>query len=124
MFKKLTLSFLIVSIFIFFSYCSRSLQRTQIKFGITAAQKELWEEAIFRWERALQVNPNSAAAHNNLAVAYEKKGLLEKAQEEYEKALKLSPNNKYIKANYEKLKKTLESDLKENKEEKKTDDKK
>lgn len=89
-----------------------------------AAQKELWEEAIFRWEKVLQVNPDSAVAHNNLAVAYEKKGLLERAQEEYEKALKLSPNNRYIKSNYEKFKKTLESDLKENKEEKKIDDKK
>lgn len=124
MFKKLTLSFLVLSIFILSSYCSRSLQEKQIKFGIMAAQKELWEEAIFRWEKVLQVNPDSAIAHNNLAVAYEKKGLLERAQEEYEKALKLSPNNRYIKSNYEKFKKTLESDLKEKKEEKKIDDKK
>jgi Tfp pilus assembly protein PilF len=72
-----------------------------LKFGIMVAQKDLWDEAIFQWKKVLKINPNNAAAHNNLAVAYEKKGLFEKAKEEYEKALKLAPNDYRIKSNYE-----------------------
>ena len=63
-------------------------------------------------------NPSSAAAHNNLAVAYEKKGLWEEAKNEYETALKISPENKYIKSNYENFQKHYESFEKEKKDEK------
>jgi len=55
------------------------------------------------------MNPDSAAAHNNLAVAYEKKGMFKEAQEEYDKALELNPHNKYIQANYKKFQRNLES---------------
>jgi Tfp pilus assembly protein PilF len=44
---------------------------------------------------------NYAAAHNNLAIAYEHEGELDKARAAYEKALQLEPNNSYIKQNYE-----------------------
>jgi hypothetical protein len=40
----------------------------QIAFGIWAAEKDLWEEAIFRWKKVLAENPDSVGAHNNLAV--------------------------------------------------------
>jgi len=65
----------------------------------------LWDEAIFRWKKVANTNPTSVAAHNNLAVAYEKKGLLEDAEKEYRIAEKLGPNNKYVQSNYEKFKK-------------------
>ena len=55
------------------------------------------------------MNPDSVAAHNNLAVAYEKKGMFKEAKEEYERALKLNPNNKYVKANYKKFQRNLEN---------------
>jgi len=102
-FLKLTtiLALLLLTIVIFGSSCSRSHVDQQLRFGITAAQRDLWDEAIFRWKKVLQDNPKSAAAHNNLAVAYEKKGLLEEAKREYEKALKLKPGNSFIKTNYE-----------------------
>ncbi|MFQ6110049.1 MAG: tetratricopeptide repeat protein [Candidatus Aminicenantales bacterium] len=106
------------------SGCSRSYPRTQIEFGILAAQKGLWDEAIFRWKKVLQSNPDSAAAHNNLAVAYEKKGLWDDAQKEYEKALELSPKNAAIKANYDKFKKRMELREKEKRNEKKNEKKK
>jgi Flp pilus assembly protein TadD len=106
--KKLT----IVALFVFFSlvgtHCSRPFLNEQINFGILAAQKDLWEEAFFRWQRAALSQPDSAAAHNNLAVAYERKGLWEEAKKEYELALKLSPKNSYIKANYDNFKKIYE----------------
>ncbi|MCP2519276.1 tetratricopeptide repeat protein [SCandidatus Aminicenantes bacterium Aminicenantia_JdfR_composite] len=88
-------------IILFVECASVNKIQSHLKFGIIAAQKDLWDEAIFQWEKVLKLNPNSAEAHNNLAVAYERKGLFEKAKEEYEKALKLAPNDYRIKSNYE-----------------------
>ncbi len=45
--------------------------------GVWAAEHDMWDEAIFRWKKALEENPDAAILHNNLAVAYEKKGLWE-----------------------------------------------
>ena len=75
--------------------------KKQVEFGIAVAQRGLWREAIYRWERATQLDPTYAAAHNNLAIAYEHEGELEKARTAYEKALELDPNNALIKQNYE-----------------------
>jgi Tfp pilus assembly protein PilF len=61
----------------------------------------LWREAIYRWERAAQMDPSYAAAHNNLAIAYEHEGELDKARVAYEKAMELEPGNALIKQNYE-----------------------
>ena len=89
--------------------CSPIQKNQQLYFGLQAAQRELWDEAIFRWKKVILINPDSVAAHNNLAVAYEKKGMFKEAKEEYEKALKLNPNNKYVKANYKKFQRNLEN---------------
>jgi Tfp pilus assembly protein PilF len=88
--------------------CSSMLTNNQLHFGIQAAQKELWDEAIFRWKKAIELEPQSAAALNNLAVAFEKKGQWEEAGKAYEAALKQSPNNKYIKSNFQSFKERLE----------------
>lgn len=111
--KNYKIWFLIVFLCLFITYCSRPLWNEEINFGILAAQKDLWEEALFRWQKAALSNPDSAAARNNLAVAYERKGLWEEAKKEYELALKLSPKNSYIKANYENFKKIYEGAEKE-----------
>ncbi len=101
--KKITTSLLIFFTFtLFFSGCSPPIAKNQLQFGIKAAQRDLWDEAIFRWENIIRSNPDSAAAHNNLAVAYEKKGLFDEAKKEYEIAIKIDPKNKYIISNYEK----------------------
>jgi Tfp pilus assembly protein PilF len=80
---------------------ARTDAKKQIEFGISVAQRGLWREAIYRWERAAQIDPTYAAAHNNLAIAYEHEGDLDKARAAYEKALELEPNNAFIKQNYE-----------------------
>ena len=80
---------------------ARDDAKKQVQFGISVAQKSLWREAIFWWERATKVDPTYAAAHNNLAIAYEHEGDLAKARAAYEKALELEPNNAMIKQNYE-----------------------
>ena len=80
---------------------ARADAKKQVEFGIAVAQKGLWREAIYRWERAIQIDPKYAEALNNLAIAYEHEGDLDKARIAYEKALGLQPDNSQIKQNYE-----------------------
>ena len=79
----------------------RDKSREQIEFGIKVAQIGLWNEALFRWEKATQLDPTYAAAWNNLAIAYEHEGKFEDAKKAYEKALQLEPKNLMIRQNYD-----------------------
>jgi len=96
--------------------CSPPRLSDQTAFGIWAVEKDLWDEAVFRWKKVLAANPDSVAAHNNLAVAYEKKGLWEEARREYETALKLAPQNTWVKSNYQKFQDNMNPDKKEKEE--------
>lgn len=89
--------------------CHQNPVKTHLQVGVWAAQNDLWEEAIFHWQKVLEIKPESAAAHNNLGVAYEKKGLWEEALKEYEQALKLAPKNPHIESNLKKLKEKMKS---------------
>jgi Flp pilus assembly protein TadD len=73
----------------------------EVSFGLMVAQKGLWQEARFRFERALSLDPKNAAALNDLAVALEQMGEFKKARECYEKALALKPGDTYIQQNYD-----------------------
>jgi Flp pilus assembly protein TadD len=73
----------------------------EVKFGIEVARKGLWQEARFRFEKALEVSPSDAAALNNLAVALEQQGDFPKARQAYEKALSLKPGDLYIQQNFD-----------------------
>ena len=75
--------------------------KQQVEFGIQVAQRGLWREAIYRWERATQIDPTYAAAFNNLAIAYEHEGELDKARGAYEKAIALDPDNALIRQNFD-----------------------
>jgi Flp pilus assembly protein TadD len=75
--------------------------KSQVEFGINVAQRGLWREAIYRWEKAVELDPKYAAAYNDLAIAYEHEGQLDKARKAYEKAIELSPNSEPIRQNYE-----------------------
>jgi Tfp pilus assembly protein PilF len=121
--KKAFSLILLVPLFLVFTRCATPVPQSQLHFGILAAQRNLWDEAIFRWKKAVELDPDSAAAHNNLAVAYEQKGLLKEAEKEYKLALELNPKNEYIQANYEKFKQGFE-DPNEEEDEKKKDEKK
>jgi len=93
--------------FLFFASASPSFAdartdaREQVEFGINVAQRGLWREAIYRWEKAVELDPTYAAAYNDLAIAYEHEGQLDKARKAYEKALELAPNNAQVRQNYE-----------------------
>ena len=80
---------------------ARSEARSQVDFGIDVAQRGLWREAIYRWQKAVELDPTYAAAYNDLAVAYEHEGQLDKARQAYDKALQFEPNNAQIRQNYE-----------------------
>jgi len=83
------------------AWAQRKEAKDQVEFGIQVAQRGLWKEAIYRWERATQMDPTYAAAFNNLAVAYEHEGQLTKARAAYEKALALEPENALVRQNYD-----------------------
>ena len=80
---------------------NRGDSKAQVDFGIKAAQRDLWKEALYRWKRAVEIDPTYAAAFNNLAIAYEHNGQFDDARVAYEKALELEPNNVLIKQNYD-----------------------
>src|SRR3989475_8330034 len=80
---------------------AKSDAKAQVEFGINVAQRGLWREAIYRWEKATQIDPTYVAAFNDLAIAYEHEGQLDKARKAYERALELDPNNSQVRQNYE-----------------------
>ncbi len=47
---------------------SRSDAKAQAVFGIEVAQRGLWQEALYRWQRATELDPSYAAARNNLGM--------------------------------------------------------
>jgi len=93
-----------VALILFASACSHhhdlSKPATQDNFGVQMARMNLWREALFRFQRAVEINPADAMAHNNLAVAWEANGDFDKARKEYLEALKLDRSNQYIQKNY------------------------
>jgi len=79
----------------------RKAAKAQVDFGIRVAQQGLWREAVYRWERAVELDPTYAAAFNNLAIAYEAQGRVDKAKAAYEKAVALAPKNTFIRQNFD-----------------------
>lgn len=75
--------------------------QSQLRFGLNVARQGLWQEARFRFERAVRLDPQNAEAYNNLAVALEQAGEFKLAREAYEKALQLKPGQLYIQQNYD-----------------------
>ncbi|MCX6546294.1 MAG: tetratricopeptide repeat protein [Acidobacteria bacterium] len=100
--KSLTLAFAAVAVSATVaSAADRKEARSQVEFGIKVAEQGLWKEAVYRWERAVALDPEYAAAFNNLAIAYETAGLFDKAKKAYERAIELDPKNMYIRQNFD-----------------------
>lgn len=72
----------------------------QLGFGVSMAQRGLWSEALFRFERAHQIDPGSFRVLNNLAVAYEANGRFDEALATYRRALALDPDDRNLRRNY------------------------
>ena len=73
----------------------------EVKFGVEVAQKGMWREALFRFQKAVEADPENPSALNNLAVALEQMGEFSEARENYERALELKPDDLYIQQNYD-----------------------
>ncbi len=72
------------------------------QFAIKSAELQLWNEAIFRWQHVLKIEPQNAKIYNNLGVAYEAVGKIDEAIEAYERATELEPDNRFYRFNYRK----------------------
>ena len=72
----------------------------QSGFGVEMARMNLWREAMFRFQRAIELKPDDAQAYNNLAVAYEANGDFENAAKAYRDAMRLDKSNQFIQKNY------------------------
>ena len=79
----------------------RSDAKAQVDFGIRVAQKNLWKEAVYRFEKAIEIDKTYGGAWNNLGIAYEQLGRFDEARKAYETALELEPNNTFIRNNYD-----------------------
>jgi tetratricopeptide (TPR) repeat protein len=73
---------------------------SQLSFGVDMARRGLWSEALFRFQQAERMEPQSPRVLNNLAVAYEATGDFDKALDYYKRALQISPDNREARANY------------------------
>lgn len=88
--------------------CARSPASGFLAAGLASARQDAWEDAARHWTRAVEKDPGSAAAHNNLAVAHERQGAWEAAEREYKEALRLAPDEPTIRTNYAAFKARLE----------------
>jgi len=111
MIRQITLLFILLLILTFsnqsFSSATSNASeevRGQIKFGIRAAQNDHWDEAIYRWQKAILLDSNNVMAHNDLAVAYEQLGEYSLAMEEYQTAYRLDSQNAAVKNNLDRFK--------------------
>ena len=72
----------------------------QLAFGVDMAKRGLWREALFRFQRARQLDASTPRVLNNLAVAFEAVGDFERALEYYKLALEADAGNKELRKNY------------------------
>jgi len=91
------------------SACARPPALRTLRAGVSAALADDWDAAARHWAEAVRIDPRSAAAHNNLAVAHEKRGAWEAARSEYEAAVRLDPDDLTIRTNYAAFQARLES---------------
>ncbi len=107
--KKTSKIFLILLSFGVLAACSgqKALPVTsagaQLEFGSEMAQRGLWNEALFRFEKARDMSPANGRVLNNLAVASEALGDFTQAEALYKRGLEVDPANKDIRQNYDRF---------------------
>jgi tetratricopeptide (TPR) repeat protein len=79
---------------------ARGEAKEEMKFGLNAAKRGYWLEALSRYERANELVPGQVNVLNNIAVALEAAGRFEEALVTYETATEISPNDRVLRRNF------------------------
>ena len=80
----------------------RGKSKEQVEFGIKVAQNGLWNEALYRWQKAVELDPTYAAAWNNLAHrATSTRGSSRRRRRRTRRRSQLDPKNLLIRQNYD-----------------------
>ena len=74
--------------------------RAELREGVRAAQRNYWQEALFRFEKARTLEPTDHKVLNNLAVALEALGRYDEALATYKQALQSAGKNITVRKNY------------------------
>jgi tetratricopeptide (TPR) repeat protein len=73
--------------------------KEEMKYGLNAAKRGYWLEALSRYERANELVPGRVNILNNIAVALEAAGRFEEALVTYETAIEIAPNDRVLRRN-------------------------
>ena len=95
-----------IAVFLLSGCGSMAGPKADMQFAATCLDEKLWNEAIMRYNRVLEQDPENVAAYNNLGIAYEALGKFDEALESYKNALRIDPENKYVKRNLDALLRT------------------
>ena len=72
---------------------ARSDARSHLDFGNKVAAQGLWREAIFRWQKATEIDPTRPDLWNNRANALQEQGRNDDALAAYAKARSIAGDN-------------------------------
>lgn len=95
----------------------------QMKFGVKAANRGYWLEALMRFEHANRMTPNDPHILNNIAVALEAAGRFEQALVAYQSALAVAPQDRTLQRNYKFFKEFYDENVAQPATEEKTEEK-
>ncbi len=71
--------------------------------GLIYLEREMYDDAIAFFQRALEKGPNLVEAHYHLGITYEKKKEYEKAKECFRKVIEIAPDSKWAEKAKERL---------------------
>jgi type IV pilus assembly protein PilF len=77
-----------------------TLAETNVKLGVGYLQQGRRDLALSKLQRALELSPNLASAHNAIAIVYDQLGQLDEAGQHYQKAVSLAPKDSSVLNNY------------------------
>ena len=81
------------------TFAKQQTAKQAMRFAADMAQSGNWREAAYRWELALEREPENPRVLNNLAVASEVLGEIARARDYYERAMALSGGDDRIRDN-------------------------
>lgn len=90
--------------------CSSGRFAARNSYAIECAERQLWTEAAYHWQRLLDEAPTDYRLHNNLAVAALAQGDYPLAKEHFRASLALRPAQPDVQRNLDTLTRFLEAE--------------